>query len=85
MAPFSPASSLPSIIGAVTSPSGTPALQQYDYTSDNVRCMGFTLTDVKLNDEFDAYYGMAILKLGGTNVPVNIIRAEISQQSGFAP
>jgi hypothetical protein len=84
MAPFSPASSLPSIIGAVTSPSGTPALQQYDYTSDNVRCMGFTLTDVKLNDEFDAYYGMAILKLGGTNVPVNIIRAEISQQSGFA-
>jgi hypothetical protein len=59
-----------------------PVLEQYDFTSDNVRCMNFTLTDVNWSMSFDAYYGTASLQLRGMPVPVQIIRAQISKQGG---
>ncbi len=68
--------------GVVASPHTFPAMEQYDFISNNVRCMGFTLTDVKLTDSVVAYYGTAMLKLGGTSVPVQIIWGKIAKQGG---
>ena len=67
------------------SPSTIPTLEQYDFISSNMRCMSFTMTDVKLNKSVYGYYGTAMLRLGetsATSIPVQIIQGKISQQGG---
>ena len=68
--------------GNINAASELPQVEIFDYTSNYVKCMSFTLSDVKLNGGQNAYYGTAMLNLGGATVPVYIIRAGISHLGG---
>jgi len=59
----------------------------YDVEIDQMKCMGFTLTDVKLNrGQFsDSFAGKALLNIGyDTPIDVWIINADIEDAAGYA-